>query len=437
MPAPSSADMLARFMALHPKKIDLSLGRMHTLMAKLGNPERRLPPVIHIAGTNGKGSTAAAIRAMAEAAGLRVHAYSSPHLVHFRERIRLAGQLIDEQALLEVLTHVDAKNDGDPITFFEITTAAAFMAMADTPADLVILEVGLGGRLDATNILDDCAAAVITPIGLDHQDFLGDRLEDIAGEKAGIMRKNRPAVIAAQRYEALSVLRKHARNVGADCRLGGIDWQLDLGGGDTFRLSDADGALDLPKPNLAGSHQIFNAGLAVAAVRAQRAVHIPDAAIRAGLGWIRWPGRLQPVADTPLNALLPKGAALWLDGGHNGDAGQVLRGFLRGLDAVDQPVTVIVGMMKNKDARAFLEPISTQAARLIAVPIAGEASMPPAALAATASDLGMQGTVASGIEAALKQVSIESHPERPPAVLLTGSLYLVGQALSKAGLIPE
>jgi len=432
------ADRLAQLTALHPKKIDLSLGRMADLMEKLDHPQRALAPVIHVAGTNGKGSTCAAIRAIAEAAGLRVHAYSSPHLVRFHERIRLNGKLISDDYLVEVLDRVEAANDGDPITFFESTTAAAFVAMAENPADLVILEVGLGGRLDATNVIEDCAAAVITPVGFDHQEFLGSSLDQIAGEKAGIIRSDRPVVVAAQRHEALTTICAQAKDVGATAHLSGIDWRIDIEGpSDSFRVTDRQGDIDLPRPHLVGMHQIFNSGLAVAALRVQEAVHIPDAAYRAGMGWIRWPGRLQQLTDTPLNALLPDGAQLLADGGHNADAGQVLRNYLRGLDTLEGPVTLIVGMMKNKDFDAFLSPLATQALRLIAVPIPGEDCAAPADLAAKAGELGMRGTVASGIEAALRQISVESHSDRPPTVLITGSLYLVGHTLAAADCPPQ
>ncbi|GER07867.1 hypothetical protein JCM17843_21770 [Kordiimonadales bacterium JCM 17843] len=306
------ANALGRLAALHPKVIDLSLGRIETLLEKLGNPHRSLPPVLHVAGTNGKGSVVATSRAIAEAAGLRVHSYISPHLVRFNERIRLQGQLIDDTALSALLDEVEAANGTDPITFFEITTAAAMLAFSRIPADLCILEVGLGGRLDATNVIDRPAATAITPISYDHQAYLGDDLADIAAEKAGIMKSGVPAILGPQSPLVDKVLRRIAHENNAPCFGFGQQWQAGLrtdeAGATHLIYKDTHGILDLPAPVLAGAHQAMNASTAIALLRHQNAVPISEAAIRAGLGWVRWPARLQKLDHGPCGICCPKKA---------------------------------------------------------------------------------------------------------------------------------
>ncbi|RMB02784.1 bifunctional folylpolyglutamate synthase/dihydrofolate synthase [Eilatimonas milleporae] len=429
---------LERLKRLHPRVIDLSLDRLRRLLDRLDNPERRLAPVLHVAGTNGKGSTVATLRAIAEAAGHRVHVYTSPHLVRFNERIRLSGTLIDDAHLNDLIDEVETVNNGAEITFFEVTTAVAMLAFARVPADLTILEVGLGGRLDATNVVDRPAACCITPVSFDHQDYLGTTIEAIAAEKAGILKKGVPAVIGPQLEAARATIAATAREVGAPLHVYGEDWHCAPVEGDGFRFDDRDGHLSLPAPTVQGLHQIANAGMAVATLRAQSAVPVSEAAIRAGLGWVRWPARLQPIENTPLNRHLPEQARLWLDGGHNPAAATVIRAFLQGFDPVEEPVTLIVGMMQGKDLAGFLGPLIPQAARAIAVPIPGqEKSCPPGDVAAAISDAGLQGSMARDVISALEIIRSEAKPDTRPVVLIIGSLYLAGRVLEDAGLLPE
>ncbi|WP_374765156.1 bifunctional folylpolyglutamate synthase/dihydrofolate synthase [Yunchengibacter salinarum] len=436
MPAapPAHDAILRRLLGLHPKTIDLSLDRMWRLLSALDNPQDRLPPVVHVAGTNGKGSTIAALRAMAEAAGLRVHVYTSPHLVRFNERIRLAGTLIDDGALSHLLARVEAANDGAPITFFEITTAAALLAFSETPADLCLLEVGLGGRLDATNVVARPRACAITPVSFDHQAFLGDTITAIAREKAGILRENVPAVIGPQLSEGGKTIRRAIRDMGARPFLFKEDWLTrPTADGRGFIYEDDGISLTLPLPALVGVHQIHNAGLAIALARQKGMVRIPESAALAGMGWLRWPARLQNLTDSPLIRHLPTGAELYLDGGHNPSAAQVLKAFLRGVEPVDRPIILILGMMANKDARAYLAPFKGQVRQVITVPIPDEqGAASPADLAATASDLGFQSAVAAHVQGALERIRNEHGGDVPPFVLVAGSLYLAGHVLKAA-----
>lgn len=431
--------VLARLMALHPKKIDLSLGRMQSILARLGHPEKKLPPVIHIAGTNGKGSTVAVLRAIAEAAGHRVHVYTSPHLVRFAERIRVAGQLITEPALTELLERVEAAAGNDPITFFEVTTAAAFLAFSETPADLCILEVGLGGRLDATNVIDKPAAVGITPVSIDHQQFLGDRLQQIAAEKAGIIKTGAPLIVGPQKKVGLQVIKDIASNMNVVPLLYGEDWHVSSKPRHTGLLyEDLRGVIDLPEPPLVGAHQVMNTGMATAIARAQTAIAIPDAAIRAGIGWTRWPARLQELKETSLNDLLPEGSDLWLDGGHNPAAGETLRTFLQHVNPVERSVMLVVGMMNSKDAAGFLKPFTGLVDQVVAVSVPGEeGAASPGNLAAAATDAGINGVIAKDVESAVRMISSTSRPERPPFVIICGSLYLAGSVLRQVNWLPE
>jgi len=438
MDTTASDKVLARLRKLHPVEIDLSLDRLYRLLEKLDNPHKSLPPVIHVAGTNGKGSTVATLRAIAEAAGHRVHVYTSPHLVRFAERIRVAGQIIAEGDFTAILEECEAKNAGDDITFFEITTAAAFLAFARTPADLCILEVGLGGRLDATNVIDRPAAVGITPVSMDHEIFLGNTLAAIAGEKAGIIKADVPTVVGPQDAEALAVIRARATALGVKPLMFDEGWHvMPHVKGSSFRYTDNRTELELPNPSLPGEHQMINAGLAIALARAQKAVAIPDAAIKAGLGWVRWPARLQELVGTPLNGFLPEGASLYLDGGHNPAAGQVIRGFLAQVDPVERSVTLIMGMLNRKDAKGYLKPLAGVVDRVIAVPIeCDEDPAEPGFLAAAATDAGISGIVAKDVPSALKMIAERAHPERPPFVLIGGSLYLAGNVLKMTGELP-
>ncbi|HEX2885411.1 folylpolyglutamate synthase/dihydrofolate synthase family protein [Vineibacter terrae] len=430
----STDAILTRLMSLHPRVIDLELGRIQRLLDRLGNPERQLPPVVHIAGTNGKGSLVAYTRAMAEAAGLRVHAYISPHLVRFNERIRLAGALIDDLELEAVLEECEQVNAGEPITYFEITTAAAFLAFARHPADLLALEVGLGGRFDATNVIAAPAVTAITPIGIDHTQFFGDTLRRIAHEKSGIFKHGVPAVVGRQRDEPAALLVEDAQALSVPLFRMGREWQV-TPRDDGFRYESATLALDLPRPRLVGAHQIDNAATAVAVMERLRTagLRIDDASIRKGLATVDWPARLQPLARGPLVDAMPPGCELWLDGGHNEDCGLVLaeqaRTWAREPGAL--PLYLIFGMLTTKDAGGFLRPLARHATGAWAVPIEGHASYAPAEACRQADDVGLQCLPAPSVADALEDLLANVHP--PFRVLICGSLYLAGTVLAKNG----
>lgn len=402
--------ILARLEALYPRSIDLSLDRIRRLMRALGDPQDGLPPVAHVGGTNGKGSTVAYMRAVLEAAGYRVHVYTSPHLVRFNERIRVAGRLIDDDALVPILEEVERVNAGRPITFFEVTTAAAFLAFARTPADAVLLEVGLGGRLDATNLVARPAVSVVAPISLDHFDFLGDTIEKIAAEKAGILKPGVPAVAGPQPAAAARVLDEAAERVGTRVALYGRDWREG----------------DVPKPALAGRHQVENAALALEALK-RMPFAIPDAA-REAVGRAEWPARLQLLTKGKLVSLLPRGTALYLDGGHNESAGHVLAVWVA---SGEKPVDAVLGMRSNKALEAFLAPLGKQLRRLVAVPIPGDGLSTPTeriAEAARAAGVAEVGTAPS-VEAAVAALAADA----PARLLICGSLYLAGSVLAENG----
>jgi dihydrofolate synthase/folylpolyglutamate synthase len=439
----SSDALIARFLALHPKSIDLSLGRVERLLAALGHPEHRLPPVIHVAGTNGKGSTIAFMRAMLEAAGLVVHVYTSPHLVRFHERIRLGqpggGRFVGEERLVEALRICDEANAGEPITVFEITTVAAIHLFAETPADVLLLEVGLGGRFDATNVVADPACAVITPIGLDHAEYLGDTLEKIAFEKAGIIKPGRPVVIARQDYdEAEEVLREVAEERGAfPIMVGGQDFETHEENGRVI-YQDEDILLDLPMPRLVGAHQITNAGTAIAALRAAGFHRLSTRGFETGIRAAEWPGRLQRLNKGVLPGLAPEGAELWLDGGHNPDGGRALSAAMADLsERSDAPLVLIAGMLGTKDGEGFLRNFSGLAKELIAVPVPGQvAGRPASEVAAIAARAGLVASTAAGVESAIAGLR-DTLWEKPPRVLICGSLYLAGAVLASNGTPPE
>ena len=420
----TSDAILSRLMALHPKVIDLSLDRMHRLLAALGNPERAIPPVIHIAGTNGKGSTQAMIRAGLEAGGARVHAYTSPHLAQFRERIRLAGTLIEDDALADLLAQVEAANDGQPITFFEITTAAAFLAFARTPADFTLLEVGLGGRLDATNVIDAPRLTVITPVSIDHTQYLGETLPLIAAEKAGIIKPRVPVIVGPQDDDALRVIEARAMGLSAPIVAHGQHWMIQPER-DGMVFQDDHGLWDLPRPNLIGPHQVQNAGTALAALRALGAT---DAQARAAVTQAEWPARMQRLRHGPLVALAP-GAELWLDGGHNPAGGQALAATLATMPA--RPTHLVCGMLNTKDVAGYLRPLADHAASLTAIDIPGEPNTLPATQTADAArQVGMTAHVAQDAKQAVEQL-VTRHPG--VRILICGSLYLAGRILRDNG----
>ncbi len=426
--------ILERVMRLHPRSIDLGLERIERLLASLGSPERKLPPIVHVAGTNGKGSLVAYLRAMAEAAGYRVHVYTSPHLVRFNERIRVAGKLIGDDGLDDVLSECERVNEEKPITFFEITTAAAYLAFSRVPADLAIVEVGMGGRYDATNVIQPALSA-ITPIGYDHTGFLGDKLEGIAGEKAGILKRAVPAVIGRQREASAQVIAAEAAKLAAPLFRLGREWQVTptVSG---FRYESDLLRLDLPAPALAGVHQIDNAATAVACVERLQAARfqIDDAAIARGLATVEWPARLQKLTRGPLVEAMPAGSELWLDGGHNEDCGFALARM-----AVDWakepaplPLYLVFGMLTTKDAAGFLRPLARHARSARAVPFPeGHSAYTPEEACAKAAEVGLDCAPANDIGAALEDL-LATQPA-PMRILICGSLYLAGAVLERNG----
>ncbi|MPY70280.1 MAG: bifunctional folylpolyglutamate synthase/dihydrofolate synthase [Alphaproteobacteria bacterium] len=418
--------VLERLRGLHPRVIDLSLGRVQRLLAALDHPEKRLGAVIHVAGTNGKGSVVAFLRAICEAAGLRVHAYTSPHLVRFAERIRVAGLLPDDDALTALLEECEAANAGETITFFEITTAAALLAFAREPADVTLLEVGLGGRFDATNVVDAPAVTVITPVAVDHQRFLGNTLEGIAFEKAGILKPGIPAIVGPQTPAGLAVIEARAREIGAPVTLWRRDFSAErMAEGLIYR--EGEHCLALPPPVLAGAHQTANAATAIAAARALRPAP-DDAALGRGLARAEWPGRLQRIENGALAARLPVGWELWLDGGHNRHAAEALAAHAAAAWA-DRPLYAIYGAMAERDPRLFLAPLAPhlQALRCVAIP--GEENAAAAEiLTVAARDLAIDAAPAAGIAAALE--ALAAQPGGPARILICGSLYLAGAVLA-------
>jgi dihydrofolate synthase/folylpolyglutamate synthase len=433
--------IVARLLTLHPRLIDLSLDRMWRILDALRHPERHLPPVIHVAGTNGKGSTIAFMRAILEAAGLRVHVYTSPHLVRFNERFRIGakgdGALVSDDALADALEECERANAGAPITVFEITTAAGLLLFARNPADVLLLEVGLGGRLDATNVIERPLATVITPVSFDHSDYLGDSIAKIAAEKAGIFKREVPGIVAAQPREALAVIERAAARAGARLRIAGEDWTATEERGRLVYQDEA-GLLDLPAPRLLGRHQFENAGVAIATLRALDDFKLPHAAFEAGIGKADWPARMQRLSQGRLIGLLAPGSELWLDGGHNVDGGRAIANALADLEErVSRPLVLIVGMLASKDCAAFLRSFTGLARRLIAIPIPGEHKGASAeSIAQTAQAVGLPAQTSGDIESALASVNgLVLDP--PPRVLVTGSLYLAGAALAANGTPPR
>ncbi len=428
--------LLEHLATLHPKSIDLSLGRVERLLAALGNPERQLPPVVHVAGTNGKGSVIAYLRAMHEAASQRVHTFTSPHLCRFHERIRLAGNLVGEAQLTDILMRTEAANNGAPITFFEITTAAAMLAFAETPADILLLETGLGGRLDATNVIAKPAATVITPVSIDHTGFLGDDLAAIAREKAGILKPGVTCVVSRQQIEAEEAIERQSETVGAPLFIEGQDWDAFEQQG-RLVYQDEQTLLDLPLPRLRGRHQIANAGAAVAAVSALGTSMVDEKAICAGLQDASWAGRFERLGPGRLTDLIGSESELWLDGGHNPAAAHVLAEALADLEERSpRPLHLICGMMNNKDAEAFFTAFRGLAEYVATVPIPGEANAYCAkALADKVEAAGLLAEPTTGLtEALTKSHALGSDPVR---ILICGSLYLAGHVYKAHGIRPK
>jgi dihydrofolate synthase/folylpolyglutamate synthase len=430
--------ILTRLLALHPKRIDLSLDRMWRVLERLGHPQRRAPPAFHVAGTNGKGSTVAFLRAMLEAAGKSVHVYTSPNLVRVNERFRLGGPgggiLVSDAALAEALAECERANGTEPITLFEIETAAAFVLFASHPADMLLLEVGLGGRLDATNVIENPLASIVTPVSMDHIEFLGDTLEKIAAEKAGIFRKGVPAVIAPQASAASAVLERVAEKVRAPLHVAGQHWHANVENG-RLVYSDEQGLFDLPPPKLFGRHQFDNAGTAIAALRAA-GIRLPVRAIEQGLTRAEWPARLQRLTAGKLIALAPAGAEIWLDGGHNTEGGRAVAAALGDLEErVSRPLVLVVGMLSTKDHDGFLRNFTGLVRRVIGVPMQQDKGMAASDIAGAALAAGMPADAADSIEAALAAIGRLGF-DPPPRILITGSLYLAGEVLAANGTEP-
>jgi dihydrofolate synthase/folylpolyglutamate synthase len=434
-------DLIARLSHLHPKRIDLGLERMQRLLQRLDHPERELPPVIHVAGTNGKGSTVAYLRAILEAAGYRVHAFTSPHLVRLNECYRLGraggGVLLDDEELVATLERCEHANAGEPITLFEIETAAAFDLFARHPADVVLLEVGLGGRLDSTNVIETPIASVISPVSIDHSEFLGNSLQSIATEKAGIIKRGVPLICASQQADALAEIERCARRQHAPLYRSGEEWHVSVERGRLVYQDDR-GLLDLAAPRLFGRHQFDNAGLAVATLRAIDAFKVEPSAFEAGVVNAEWPARMQRLGAGPLVEQGPPGGEIWLDGGHNAEGGRVAASALGDLEErVSRPLVVIAGMMANKDAGGFLANFAGLTRHIIAVPIPDrEGAMPVDRLMDAARALGMRVESSGTVEAALRAIAKLAY-EVPPRILITGSLYLAGHVLSANGTPPN
>ncbi|WP_343080621.1 folylpolyglutamate synthase/dihydrofolate synthase family protein [Ostreiculturibacter nitratireducens] len=424
MTTPGSDVILTRMMSLHPKIIDLTLDRVWRLLEALGHPERNLPPVIHIAGTNGKGSTQAMIRAGLEAEGGRVHAYTSPHLARFHERIRLAGELISEPYLSEVLAECETANGGIPITYFEITTCAALLAFARTPADWTLLEVGLGGRLDATNVVEKPRLTIITPVSLDHQQYLGETLPEIAGEKAGIIKRGVPCVVGPQAPDGLGAIEEKAARLGAPLLVHGQHWNAWEERGRLI-FQDENGLLDLPLPNLPGPHQIDNAGAALAALRHLGA---GEEACEAAVTRAYWPARMQRLSHGPLVEAAGS-AELWLDGGHNPAGGEAVAATLARMPK--RPTHLVVGMLNTKDIGGYLRPLAAVADSLTAVSIPGE----PNTLSAedTQAHAAKTGIEAGTSDSVLDAVRMLAARDPGGRILICGSLYLAGGVLRENG----
>ena len=431
---------LAAMTALHPKKIDLGLDRIERVLKALGNPQDRLPPTVHIAGTNGKGSTVSFVRAMAEAGGLKCHVYISPHLVHFRERITIASEEISDTQLLDVLERVRAANDDQPLSFFEATTAAALLAFSETPADICIIEVGLGGRYDATNVISRPAAIGITPIDMDHAEFLGRDLAGIAREKAGIMKHFVPAAIGKQGEEVNAVLDAEANKLSVKPRYFGQDFRAYRQHG-RLVYEDENSLMDLPLPGLVGEHQIMNAGLAIALARLMQ---LSERAIEGGLKNVTWPARMQNLTTGPFaEMVIESGGELWLDGGHNPHAARAVASAMAEMESkTPRPLILVTGILANKDIGGFLDAFEGLASAVIGVSIEGHSSLAPETLRELAQARGMGGQVASNLTDAVQRAintgealsrQNKNQPTIAPRVLICGSLYLAGEVLKQNG----
>jgi len=441
--ASEAATEIEKLLALHPKGFDLSLDRITRLLAALGDPHLKLPPVIHVAGTNGKGSVSAFCRSILEAAGLAVHVHTSPHLVNWHERYRLGvaggrGQFVEDAVLADAVRRVAAANGGQKITVFEILTAVTFLLFSEHPADVAVIEVGLGGRFDATNVIPHPAVSIIMPISLDHQAYLGDRVELIAAEKAGIMKRGVPVVIGFQTEDAArDVLIETAERLGCPYTVYGQDFMAHEEYG-RLVYQDEFGLADLPLPRLPGRHQYANAAAAIRAVKAA-GLAVTEHAMEIGLAHVEWPGRLQRLTDGALARLAPRGSEIWVDGGHNPGAGQVIAETMASFEERDaRPLFLVTGMINTKDPVGYFEPFGGLAERVFTVPIRGsDAGLDPVALAGDAARAGLDVEPLSSVADALAEISrITAEDAVPPRILIGGSLYLVGDVLADNGTPP-
>jgi len=436
----SSADpavqrQLDRLSMLSPGRDVLGLERITRLLDRLGNPQRALPPVFHVAGTNGKGSTCAFLRAALEASGRQVHVYTSPHLVRFNERIRVADELIDDPWLAELLDEVLSVSEDIQPSFFEVTTAVAFLAFARIQADACVIEVGLGGRLDATNVIEHPLVTGIAQLGIDHQSFLGEKLEQIAAEKAGIAKPGVPLVTLAYPGLIASRVGQVAVAAGAQWLPKGQSWDAAVYQ-QQLHYRDGAGKMSLPLPRLPGSHQGQNAALAVAMLRSQDRLTVPESALRAAMQWAEWPARLQRLRGGALVERLPAGAELWLDGGHNPAAARVVADYFRPRLAGGRPFQIILGLLENKDASGYLSAFRDLQPHLTFVPVPGHPHHPTEVLAMMARTLGLSAGTAETPAEALQRIEGGGTANRAPVVLIAGSLYLAGRVLEANGTPP-
>jgi dihydrofolate synthase/folylpolyglutamate synthase len=427
---PRVAALIQRQATQYQDRDQLGLDRIGALLEILGRPQDRLPPVFHVAGTNGKGSTCAFLRAGLEAAGHRVHAFTSPHLVRYNERIRIAGKLIDDERLGELMSRVLDANDEIGGSLFEVNTAVALLAFAETPADACILEVGLGGRLDATNIVERPLVTGIASLGLDHQAFLGDRMIDVAGEKAGIAKRGVPLVTQLYSPEQAERIGEIAHDIGAIWEPRGLHWDA-IVRQDKLRYRDRLGELDLPLPRLPGKHQALNAALAIAMLRHQSVLDVPPSALGAAMGWTNWPARLQQLHGGPLFDMLPRGSELWVDGGHNPSAARLVADYARRKWRDDLPLVLLFASLKAKDAAGTLRPFKGIADRVITIPIDGHECRSPEELAILAESMGLSASAKRGLADAITAL------RKPARVLVFGSLYLAGELLTLNGPLPD
>ncbi len=427
---PRVAALIRRQATQYQDRDQLGLDRIAALLEKLGRPQDRLPPLFHVAGTNGKGSTCAFLRAGLEAAGHRVHAFTSPHLVRYNERIRIAGALIDDQRLAESMGRVLDANDEIGGSLFEVNTAVAFLAFAETPADACILEVGLGGRLDATNIVERPLVTGIASLGLDHQAFLGNRMIDVAGEKAGIAKHGVPLVTQLYPPELAERIGEIAHDVGAIWEPRGLHWDA-IVRQDKLRYRDRQGEVDLPQPRLPGKHQALNAALAVAMLRHQTALDVPPSALSAAMGWTNWPARLQQLHGGPLFAMLPRGSELWVDGGHNPSAARLVADYARRKWRDGLPLVLLFASLKAKDTEGVLRPFKGIARRVMTMPIDGHECRSPEELETMAESMGLPASAKTSLADAITAL------RQPARVLVFGSLYLAGEMLALNGPIPD